>query len=92
MLPLTVEESVTGSILTTVLGSILCRSLFSTEFRKSSVLMSSTFLMLPLANRISEPLVKLDVLVVVDSNGSGVVRRGFFGDGSAETTMLLLLL
>lgn len=92
MLPLAVE-SVTGSILTTVLGSILCKSLFSTEFKKSSVLMSSTFFMLPLANRISEPLVKLDVLAACEEGGdSGAMRRIFFDKGSTDAMILLLLL
>jgi len=91
MLPLT-AESVTGSILTTVLGSILCKSLFSTEFKKSSVLISSTFFILPLANRISEPLVKFDVLAAGGDSGSGVLRRNFFGEGSVTAPIWLLLL
>jgi len=49
--------------------------------------MSSTFFILPLANRISEPLVKLDVLAAGGDSGSGVVRRNFFGEGSAAAPM-----
>jgi len=94
MLPLAVSSPVTGSILTTVLGSILCKSLLFTEFTKSSILMSSTFFMLPLANRINEPLVKLDDLGEVGGRGSGAgsVRRSFLGDGSAVTMLLLMWL
>lgn len=54
--------------------------------------MSSTFFILPLANRISEPLVKLDVLAAGGDSGSGVLRRSFFGEGSAAAPMWLLLL
>lgn len=59
--------------------------------------MSSTFFMSPLANRINEPLVKLDdVLGDVGGgrSGSGVetARRSFFGDGSALLLFILLLL
>lgn len=88
MLPLT-----GSAILITVLGSILCKSLFSTDFKKSSDFMSSTFFMFPLANRINEPLVKLDIFGdVIGGGGSGVklTRRCFFSGGSA--TMLLLML
>jgi len=54
--------------------------------------MSSTFFILPLANRISEPLVKFDVLAAGGDSGSGVLRRSFFGEGSATAPIWLLLL
>lgn len=55
--------------------------------------MSSTFFMLPLANRINEPLVKFEVLAATgEDGGSGEARRGFLGDGSEAAKMLLLLI
>lgn len=65
-------------ILTTVLSANLNSGLFSAEVIKSSVRMSSTLRISPLASCIRDPLAKLP--------GTVLLFNGFFGDRGGDIT------